>query len=705
MNIRMVSQSIAAIMLLSAMAALAVPPPEFNWKQTFNDDFDGTALDATKWKPQFFGCHVINNELQAYQPGNVSVRDGKLYLTSRKEQCTYAYCGQPGIVKNYSSGIVISEGKFAQRYGYWEFRMMIPRGYGTWPAFWLLGQNGSGQMAGWPPEIDIVDFVNFAEGPMTEISGSAFCGSSYPSCSGGGAGGCPGAWGRGSPHPPEDMTRTYHNVGVMWTPDSITWYLDDKRMWWHDDPIHPALVGQTKWECPLFMLINVALNPTLVVKDASLPCTLKVDWVRVWEQTTLPADNTPPTLAPSGFTAQALGDTKIRLSWQRLADATDPETGIKSYALYQNGVKIFDTRDTVDTVTGLTEQTQYTFAVAALNWRELEGPRASVTATTLADVAPPTILQAASGSANTSVYVIFSEPVEQSSAQSVGNYGISGGVSVTAALLQSDLKTVVLTTSALTKGITYTLTVNNIRDRAKSPNTIAAGASATFSCVTGITQIRYYPRKGGAGRMTGGVFETTNGDKDAGPYTTIYTIAAQPPDGQWTVATSLSNADQGFRYIRYRAPADGYGNVAEIEFYRSLFKVTGPLFGTAGSYLNAGNDYTKAFDGNTATFWDFSQANGAYAGMEISESATVGPGAIAAAPANMRAAALLLGNTLVIPAGAYSLEILDVAGKLVAGESGRGPASRDLTFVKPGAYVLQLCGKGRPTARWIFVRK
>ena len=373
MNFRMVSQSIAAIMLLSAMAALADPPPGFRWTQTFNDDFDGTALDATKWKPQFFGCHVINNELQAYQPGNVSVRDGKLYLTARKEQCTYAYCGQPGIVKNYSSGIVISEGKFAQRYGYWEFRMMIPRGYGTWPAFWLLGQNGSGQMAGWPPEIDIVDFVNFAEGPMTEISGNAFCGSSYPSCSGGGAGGCPGAWGRGSPHPPEDMTRTYHNVGVMWTPDSMTWYLDDKRMWWHDDPLKPALIGQTKWECPLFMLINVALNPTLVVKDASLPCTLKVDWVRVWEKTTLPVE--------------------------------------------------------------------------------------------------------------------------------------------------------------------------------------------------------------------------------------------------------------------------------------------------------------------------------------------VGPGAIAAAPANMRAAALLMGNTLVIPAGAYSLEILDVAGKLVAGESGRGPASRDLTFVKPGAYVLQLCGKGRPTARWIFVRK
>jgi beta-glucanase (GH16 family) len=700
MNIRMVSQSIAAIMLLSAMAALAVPPPGFRWTQTFGDDFDGTAVDLKKWKPQFFGCHVINGELQAYQPGNVSVSDGKLCLVARREQCSYAYCGQPGIVKDYSSGCAVSEGKFAQKYGYWEGRFVFPRVRGTWPAFWLLPQNESGQMAGWPPEVDIFDAVDLGDGPLMDLPWGIYCGSNYPN-PGGNVYLCTGNRAPLS----SDMSVNYHTAGFLWTPDSAAFYVDDVRVRNKSGQTEAAYRGGTQWTYPMYMLVNMALNPNVGATYANLPCTTKVDWVRVYAQAPLPADNTPPTLAPSGFTAQVLGDTKIRLSWERLADAADPETGIKSYALYQNGVKIIDTRDTVDTVTGLTEQTQYTFAVAALNWRDLEGPRASVTATTLADVAPPTILQAGSGSANTSVYVIFSEPVEQSSAQSVGNYGISGGISVTAALLQSDLKTVVLTTSALTKGITYTLTVNNIRDRAKSPNTIAAGASATFYCVAGITQIRYYPRQGYGVRMTGGVFEATNGDKDAGPYTTIYTIAAQPPEGQWTAATSLSNADQGFRYIRYRAPANSYGNVAEIEFYRGAFKVTGPLFGTAGSYENSGNDYTKAFDGNTATYWDFSQADGAYAGMDISESATVGPGAIAAAPANMRAAALLLGNTLVIPAGAYSLEILDVAGKLVAGESGRGPASRDLTFVKPGAYVLQLCGKGRPTARWIFVRK
>jgi len=229
MNIRMVSQSIAAIMLLSAMAALAVPPPGFNWTQTFNDDFDGTVLNETKWKPRFFGCHVINNELQARQPGNVSVRDGKLYLTARKEQCTYAYCGQPGIVKNYSSGCVVSEGKFAQRYGYWETRAMLPRGRAMWPTFWILPQNASGSIAGWPPEGDIYEIINGGDGPVFGVIGNWFGSGSYPNCNGNGGSPTSGAWGGGATNPQSDMSKTYHNIGMLWTPDSVVWYMDDQR--------------------------------------------------------------------------------------------------------------------------------------------------------------------------------------------------------------------------------------------------------------------------------------------------------------------------------------------------------------------------------------------------------------------------------------------------------------------------------------------
>ena len=49
--------------------------------------------------------------------------------------------------------------------------------------------------------------------------------------------------------------------------------------------------------------------------------------------------------------------------------------------------------------------------------------------------------------------------------------------------LATDLVTVTLTTSTLSEGITYTLTVNNITDRATMANTIAVDSTATFTFV------------------------------------------------------------------------------------------------------------------------------------------------------------------------------------------------------------------------------
>ncbi len=79
-----------------------------------------------------------------------------------------------------------------------------------------------------------------------------------------------------------------------------------------------------------------------------------------------------------------------------------------------------------------------------------------------------------------------------------------------------------------------------------------------------VTLILYCPRAGYASRMINGLFQGAN---DAG-FTvpvTLFTIAAQPPDGILTAQT-ISNTN-GFRYVRYLSPVGGWGNVAELEFY------------------------------------------------------------------------------------------------------------------------------------------
>jgi alpha-glucosidase (family GH31 glycosyl hydrolase) len=81
------------------------------------------------------------------------------------------------------------------------------------------------------------------------------------------------------------------------------------------------------------------------------------------------------------------------------------------------------------------------------------------------------------------VEVVFSEPVEEETATDPANYAISGSVLCTGAAFGANDFSVILATTPHTAGQTYTLTVNNVRDRASPPNVIAAGTTATYTPV------------------------------------------------------------------------------------------------------------------------------------------------------------------------------------------------------------------------------
>ena len=183
------------------------------------------------------------------------------------------------------------------------------------------------------------------------------------------------------------------------------------------------------------------------------------------EQMTL--DTSPPT-APSNVRPMAISESQIDLTW---GGASDPGSGIRSYIIYRNGIEVGSSSTTTFSDMGLTEGTSYIYEVSAVNGAGLEGAKsATVTGTTLADTIPITVESATASGDPTRVEVIFSEAVEQVRAESPANYSIDNGISVSAASLGVDLKTVTLTTSALSEGVSYTLTVQNVRDRAQSPN-------------------------------------------------------------------------------------------------------------------------------------------------------------------------------------------------------------------------------------------
>jgi regulation of enolase protein 1 (concanavalin A-like superfamily) len=107
--------------------------------------------------------------------------------------------------------------------------------------------------------------------------------------------------------------------------------------------------------------------------------------------------------------------------------------------------------------------------------------------TVLADTNPPTVLRVVNVGL-TNVQILYSKPVETASATNVANYVFTNGVPVASAILNPDNQTVNLTTALLTYGSNYWIVINNVRDRASTPNTIAANTSVTFSALPYIPQ-------------------------------------------------------------------------------------------------------------------------------------------------------------------------------------------------------------------------
>jgi hypothetical protein len=90
-------------------------------------------------------------------------------------------------------------------------------------------------------------------------------------------------------------------------------------------------------------------------------------------------------------------------------------------------------------------------------------------------------LVGARNNGQTTLQVVFSEGVAAPSATTPGNYTLNNGATVSAAAFGADTRTVALTTSTLAFGTTYRLTVNNVQDRAVTPNTISPGSYVDFT--------------------------------------------------------------------------------------------------------------------------------------------------------------------------------------------------------------------------------
>ncbi len=107
-----------------------------SWTLTFQDEFDGTTVDGSKWR---LGGHYAGIAgAGANSPDNITVADGKLQLLAEQRATTFS-----GTSYSYAAGEVSTFFNYRQQYGYIEARLKYPAVTGLWPAFWLMPDRGT----------------------------------------------------------------------------------------------------------------------------------------------------------------------------------------------------------------------------------------------------------------------------------------------------------------------------------------------------------------------------------------------------------------------------------------------------------------------------------------------------------------------------------------------------------------------------------
>ena len=141
-----------------ARVAAGEPVRDGSWVLTFEDDFNGTALDLSKWSPRNNESHCSPCELQLYKSERLAVVDGSLVITTQRDHVVGPGPNGPQVY-NFSSGWVDTQHSFAQLYGRFEARMQLParNATGVWPALWTLPNSSQC----WPlgGEIDVFEYV------------------------------------------------------------------------------------------------------------------------------------------------------------------------------------------------------------------------------------------------------------------------------------------------------------------------------------------------------------------------------------------------------------------------------------------------------------------------------------------------------------------------------------------------------------------
>jgi len=257
------------------------PEKEDVWKLTWSDEFNGTEINQDNWEHKIGDGTLYgenpgwgNDQKQLYtsDPANSYITtdnegNSVLVIEAIEDGADPKY--------PYTSARMTTENLQSFRYGKIEARIKLPYSQSIWPAFWTLGINKS--ECGWPGsgEIDIMEMLGNQEHKVTgnvhyidenkrhneELGTSIISSGKY--------------------------SDDYHVYSIVWTPDSIKWFVDDTQ--YHEKQITDDMM---EFRRSHYLILNIAVGgywPGYPDETSVFPQKMFVDYVRVYEDTTLNA--------------------------------------------------------------------------------------------------------------------------------------------------------------------------------------------------------------------------------------------------------------------------------------------------------------------------------------------------------------------------------------------------------------------------------
>jgi len=226
---------------------LPPPPAGTKWELAWADEFEGAALDETKWNR--LGDWPRRDGYWVREDACLSGR-GTLLLRTRKDG------------ERYTCGAVNTRGKFEHAFGYYVARCKLPRQEGHWPAFWLMadGVNTVGNQGRDGTEIDIME-APWRDGRLTSNLHWDGYGKDHRSA--------------GTNFCRPEVMEGWHTFSLLWLPEEYVFYVDGREIW------RTAQGGVS--QVPEFIKLTEEIGKWGgEIQKAALPDYFEVDYVRVY---------------------------------------------------------------------------------------------------------------------------------------------------------------------------------------------------------------------------------------------------------------------------------------------------------------------------------------------------------------------------------------------------------------------------------------